>query len=37
MTAIRTSVAPYLAVTDRNAYPLPPLPTFGPAGSTPEA
>lgn len=25
---------PYVAVTDRNPYPKPPLPTLGPAGST---
>ena len=30
----RTPIAPYLAVTDRNPYPLPTLPTLGPAGSS---
>lgn len=32
MPQTRQSVAPYLAVTDRNPYPLPALPTLGPAG-----
>ena len=30
----RTAVGPYLAVTDRNPYPKPTLPSLGPAGST---
>lgn len=32
--APRTSVGLYLAVTDRTPYPLPALPTLGPAGSS---
>lgn len=30
----RTTVGPYTAVTDRVAYPKPPLPALGPAGTT---
>ena len=32
-TGTVTSIGPYQAITDRNIYPKPPLPTLGPAGT----